>query len=79
MKEISSPAIGERSSIRLVMAPMPVEDRLSLIGTFYARVHDEEEAASFCSALADSLREFAADLEHEASERGEMLAEALNG
>ena len=79
MKEISFPAIGERSSFRLVMAPMPDEDRISLIGTFYARVHDEEEAASYCNALADSLREFAADLEQEIAERNKMLAEVLNG
>ena len=79
MREITSPAIGERSSFRLVMAPMPDEDRISLIGTFYARVHDEEEAASYCSALAESLRDFAADLEQENAERNKRLAEMLNG
>lgn len=79
MREITSPAIGERSSFRLVMAPIPDEDRISLIGTFYARVHDETEAASYCSALAESLREFAADLEQEHADRDKRLAEMLNG
>lgn len=79
MREITSPAIGERSSFRLVMAPMPDEDRISLIGTFYARVHDDAEAASFCAALAESLREFATDLEQETEERNKRLAEMLNG
>lgn len=78
MREITSPAIGERSSFRLVMAPMPDEDWISLIGTFYARVHDEEEAASYCTALAESLREFASDLEQENEERNKRLAEMLN-
>ena len=79
MRDISFPAIGEMSSFRLVLALMPDEDRLSLIGTFYARVHDEAEAASYCTAQAVSQREFAADLEQEIAERNKMLAEVLNG